>query len=144
MLHLLDTYLVNTYILYHARMQRMGESVMSRVKFHYEVATKMCTSSVQRRRAIRHRAGIPNHDALHCTLFWTRSERKITQKKYVICGKRQQFYCPKCEDIPIYMDHCFVAHHHVLFACHLRFLLRFFSKSICVMIYVHSNISKNL
>ena len=33
LLHLLDTSLVNAYILYHARMQRMGESVISRVKF---------------------------------------------------------------------------------------------------------------
>jgi hypothetical protein len=52
LLHLLDTSLVNAYILYRARMQRMGETVMSRVKFHYDVATKMCTFSVQHRRVI--------------------------------------------------------------------------------------------
>jgi hypothetical protein len=111
LLHLLDTSIVNAYILYRARMQRMGESVMSRVKFHYDVATKMCTSSVQRRRVIPHRAGIPNPDALHYTLFWTRSEGKVTRRKCVVCRKRQQFYCPTCGDIPVCMGNCFVAHH---------------------------------
>ena len=92
-------------------MQMMGESMMSRIEFHYEVATKMCTSSVQRKHAIPHRADIPNLDALHYTLFWTRSEGKVTRRKCVICGKRQHFYYPTCRDIPVCIGNCFVAHH---------------------------------
>ena len=111
LLHLLDTSLVNAYILYRARMQKMGESVMSWVKFHYEVATKVCTSSVQRMRFIPHRVDIPNPDALHYTLFSTRGEEKATRRKCIICGKRQQFYYPTCGDIPVCMGECFMTRH---------------------------------
>ena len=52
-------------------MQMMDENVMNQVKFHYKIATKMCTPSVQRMRVSPHRAEISNPDALHYTLLLT-------------------------------------------------------------------------
>ena len=65
----------------------------------------------------------------------------------LFAGSDNNFIAPHVETFQfawtIFLWHVIVDN-NILFACHLHFILRFFSKFVCVMIYLYFIMSKDL
>lgn len=92
MFFVVDSSLMNAWVLFRSDMQARGQRIGSRLKFYFTVAKELVTSYMRLpRTCTRHNT---NPDAVHM------SERhEKLRRKCRVCGRKQNRYCAACGDI---------------------------------------------
>ena len=107
-MHTLDTSLVNSWVRYRSNMQEKGENkYLSHKEFNYAIAKKLTLFAQRLATTCTMESGVRNAHMLHYSMMWSgHNERK--RRKCGTCGKKQQYYCPTCDDQAHCLGQCFV------------------------------------
>lgn len=107
LLFVLNTSLGNAYILYKAHAEGCGQKrIMTRVEFHFEVASRLCESQVR-----LGRTGATFNRTDH-GLHYSARHPKL-RRQCVICRRKQIRYCPGCRGAYMCEGKCFIKVHTV-------------------------------
>jgi len=110
MFHVIDTTIVNSYIMSKAHMAQFGKSVeaMPHLKFNATLVRAFikkdaCSIPMTTTMVV---VSIPNFRDLHYSMQWTGTSPK--RRMCVVCTRKVNWYCHACNDTIVCFDVCFV------------------------------------
>ena len=103
--------------------EKGGKKCLSLREFNYAIAKKLKLFARRLATTCTTDSGVRNAHMLQYSMMWSgHKERK--RRKCGTCCKKQQYYCPTCDDQALCPSQCFVAWHakesQIIFKCLLH------------------------